>query len=275
MLGTDLMEVLQEAGIDAVGLDVEEIDIAQQDSVESRLAVYKPGLVINVAAFTDVDGSESREELAFAVNAVGAENLARAASQLGAVLVHISSDYVFDGKNTRPYREDDPTGPIGVYARSKAEGEARIRSLLPEGHCIVRTQWLFGLNGKNFVEAILSAAQTRETLSVVNDQHGSPTYTRDLAKALAGLCRIGYRGTIHVTNSGHTTWYDFAVRILRGVGLTNVRVEALRSMDLSRPAPRPLYSVLDTSRYAAVSGAPLRPWEEALDEYLELRMGAR
>ena len=271
MLGTDLMKVLERAGIDAVGLDNEDVDIVQQDSVERALAMYEPRLIINVAAFTDVDGCESRTELAFAVNAIGPENLARAAGRVGALLLHISSDYVFDGKKTCPYVEDDPMSPVGVYARSKAEGEIRIRRLLPENHCIVRTQWLFGMNGRNFVEAILAAAQTRGMLSVVNDQHGSPTYTRDLAGALIGLCRIGYRGTIHVTNSGHTTWYDFAVRIVRSLGLSSVRVEPLRSSDLGRPAPRPLYSVLDTSRYVAVAGAPLRTWEEALDEYLELR----
>jgi len=271
MLGTDLMKVLERAGIDAVGLDNEDVDIVQQDSVERALAMYEPRLIINVAAFTDVDGCESRTELAFAVNAIGPENLARAAGRVGALLLHISSDYVFDGKKTCPYVEDDPMSPVGVYARSKAEGEIRIRRLLPENHCIVRTQWLFGMNGRNFVEAILAAAQTRGMLSVVNDQHGSPTYTRDLAGALIGLCRIGYRGTIHVTNSGHTTWYDFAVRIVRSLGLSSVRVEPLRSSDLGRPAPRPLYSVLDTSRYVAVAGAPLRTWEEALDEYLEFR----
>jgi len=271
MLGTDLMKVLERAGIDAVGLDNEDVDIVQQDSVERALAMYEPRLIINVAAFTDVDGCESRTELAFAVNAIGPENLARAAGRVGALLLHISSDYVFDGKKTCPYVEDDPMSPVGVYARSKAEGEIRIRRLLPGNHCIVRTQWLFGMNGRNFVEAILAAAQTRGMLSVVNDQHGSPTYTRDLAEALMGLCRIGYRGTINVTNSGHTTWYDFAVRIVRSLNLSSVRVEPMRSSDLGRPAPRPLYSVLDTSRYVAVAGAPLRMWEEALDEYLELR----
>jgi len=271
MLGTDLMKVLERAGIDAVGLDNEDVDIVQQDSVERALAIYKPRLIINVAAFTDVDGCESQTELAFAVNAIGPEHLARAAGRVGALLLHISSDYVFDGKKTCPYVEDDPMSPVGVYARSKAEGEIRIRRLLPGNHCIVRTQWLFGMNGRNFVEAILAAAQTRGMLSVVNDQHGSPTYTRDLAEALMGLCRIGYRGTINVTNSGHTTWYDFAVRIVRSLNLSSVRVEPMRSSDLGRPAPRPLYSVLDTSRYVAVAGAPLRMWEEALDEYLELR----
>jgi len=271
MLGTDLMGLLEEQGIKAVGCDIEELDITSPDSVRQGLSLHKPGVILNVAAYTDVDGAESNAEAVFRVNAQGPGHLAAAASEIGAALVHISTDYVFDGAGTSPYCEDDPINPVGVYACSKAEGETRVRSALPHNHCIVRTQWLFGLHGRNFVEAILGAAETKDLLNVVNDQHGSPTYTADLATALIRLCRIGYVGTVHVTNAGSTTWYGFAKAILEKAGLSRVRVNPITTQELNRPARRPLYSVLDNSRFVEVAGSPLRPWEKALDEYMDLR----
>lgn len=268
MLGTDLTTALHEASVETVGLDIDEVDIQEPASVRRAVRLYKPGLIVNAAALTDVDGCETSAEAAFRVNAQGPENVAGVAASEGAFLVHISTDYVFDGSKRTPYTEADPISPIGVYGNSKAEGETRVRRVLPESHCIIRTQWLFGLNGKNFVEAILTAAETRDVLKVVNDQRGRPTYAADLAHALVRLCKKEVRGTVHVTNAGQTTWYDFAVAIIDRAGVRNVRVEPTSTKDLGRPAPRPPYSVLDTSRFVGIVGAPLRSWEEALDDYL-------
>ncbi len=182
MLGTDLVRLLQESGTRTVALDIDEMDICMPDSVMDAFARYQPGVVINVAAYTDVDGCESQPDKAFNINAEGPKNLAEASLNAGTFLVHISTDYVFDGNKGAPYVEEDPMNPLGVYGRSKAEGEGYVRNLLPERHCIVRTQWLFGLHGKNFVEAILSQAQKRDVLRVVSDQRGSPMYAARISR---------------------------------------------------------------------------------------------
>ena len=271
MLGTDLVRLMLESGIATIPLDVPELDIRNMNSTMEVLAAFKPGLIINVAAVTDVDGCESNVEEAFSVNGYGAANVAEAARACGAFLIHMSTDYVFDGNKGSPYQESDSVNPLGVYGKSKAQGEAAISALLPESHCIVRTQWLFGPHGKNFVEAILGAAQQREILKVVNDQQGSPTYSVDLAEALIKLGNIGATGVVHVTNSGQTTWYHFARRIVEQAAVKNVRVVPIKTEELGRPAPRPAYSVLDNARFVQITGAPLRNWEEALVEYLQRR----
>jgi dTDP-4-dehydrorhamnose reductase len=268
MLGTDLVKLLKRSGIPTVALDVPEIDISDADSVRKTFAALRPDVVINVAALTDVDGCQSRSDEAFRVNALGPENLAGAALESGTRLVHISTDYVFDGSGHVPYTEDDPLSPLGVYGQSKAQGEIRVRQILPRNHLIVRTQWLFGRHGKNFIKAIVGAAAKSNVLKVVNDQHGCPTYTRDLASGLLTLMEIGALGTFHVTNRGETTWYDFAVRILHRTSTTGVRVEAITSEELGRPAPRPAYSVLDSAKFIRLTGSALRTWEDALDDYL-------
>jgi dTDP-4-dehydrorhamnose reductase len=274
MLGTDLVRLLQERGIQTIALDLNEIDIRRADSVMDAFIEYQPGVVINVAALTDVDGCESRSEEAYSINALGPKNLATASLDTGAFLVHISTDYVFDGTKRTPYMEEDPINPLGVYGRSKAEGERLVREILPKMHCIVRTQWLYGLHGKNFVEAILSQAQKKDVLKVVNDQRGCPTYAPDLATSLIKLCELCPPGTFHVTNSGETTWYEFAWKILKLAGLSNVRVEPMTTEELGRPAPRPAYSVMDNSRFVALTGSSLRSWERALAAYLEERQAA-
>ncbi|MGO9571590.1 MAG: dTDP-4-dehydrorhamnose reductase [Desulfomonilaceae bacterium] len=274
MLGTDLVRLLQGRGTPTVALDVDEMDIRIADSVMSAFAKYEPGVVINVAAYTDVDGCESRPEEAFSINAQGPKNLAKASQDAGSFLMHLSTDYVFDGTKRAPYVEEDPINPLGVYGRSKAEGESFIRELLPERHCIVRTQWLFGLHGKNFVEAILSQAQQKDVLRVVSDQRGTPTYVPDLAAALIKLCDLASRGTLHVTNSGEATWHEFAGKILELAGLESVRVEPMTTEELGRPAPRPAYSVMDNSRFIGLTGLGLRNWEDALEAYLGERQRA-
>jgi dTDP-4-dehydrorhamnose reductase len=273
MLGTDLMGVLGQSGVEAQGLDLPEVDITREDSVISALEVSRAGTLINVAAYTDVDGCESNQELAFNVNAQAPGLLARICKASGCALVHIGTDYVFDGGARRPYKEEDPVNPLGVYGKTKAQSEDLVRELLPDNHCIVRTAWLYGSHGKNFVETILGLARQRDVLRVVDDQRGTPTYTLDLAAALARLCEKGGRGTFHVTNSGETTWYEFANRIIRRSGITGVRVEPISTAELGRPAPRPAYSLMDNGKFAALTGTVLRPWEEALDEYLARRPG--
>ncbi len=271
MLGTHLVRLFQESGSIPFAVDVDEVDITNADSVMTVFDRAKPNTVINCAAFTDVDGCETATQEAFSVNAQGVENLSRASLQFHSILVHISTDYVFDGLKGSPYTEDDPMKPLGVYGASKAAGEARVREIIPETHCIVRTQWLFGLYGKNFVEAILGLAQKQDVLRVVDDQFGSPTYAQDLAAGLIKLCGLGALGTFHVTNSGSTNWHGFASAILQRAGMDHVQMEPLSTSELNRPAPRPLYSVLDNSRYIAVAGSPLRSWEAALDEYMVKR----
>lgn len=271
MLGTDLVDLLRDIGASVQGLDVEEVDIRSEENTRHVLSLFEPGVVINLAALTDVDGCETTVDEAFGVNSLGPKNLAMAAAEFKHVLVQLSTDYVFDGTQRIPYKEDDPMNPLGIYGKSKAQGEQYIREVLSDGHCIIRTSWLYGLHGKNFIEAILDAAAKRDVLKVVNDQHGRPTYTRDLSKAVIQLCQLGARGTFHVTNSGEATWYDFAVRIVQKAGIRNVRVETSTTEELGRPAPRPRYSVLDNSKFVQLAGSPLRNWEQALDNYLALR----
>ena len=270
MLGRDLTRFLGRSGIDVVPADVDEIDIRSEDSVERVLEQHGPAVVFNVAAITDVDGCERAEEEAFAVNALGPENLARVCARMDAFLVHVSTDYVFDGRADKPYREEDRISPLGVYGRSKAAGEEAVRAVLPDAHCIVRTQWLFGLHGRNFVEAVMERGKKTGLLQVVDDQVGSPTYTEDLTRAMVRLVHSGARGTFHVSNSGATSWHGFAEKVMEVAGLTDVRVEPITTERLARPAPRPSYSILDNSKYIRHVGQPLRRWESALEEYMRL-----
>ncbi|MGO9567507.1 MAG: dTDP-4-dehydrorhamnose reductase [Desulfomonilaceae bacterium] len=268
MLGRDLIRIMHECGTKTVALDVDELDIRGADSVMDAFARYQPDVVINAAAYTDADGCESMPERAFSVNARGPKNLARASLESGSFLVQISTDYVFDGTKRSPYVEDDLINPLGAYGRSKAEGEHHVREILPTNHCIVRTQWLFGAYGKNFVEAILSQAHEKDVLRVVDDQRGCPTYAQDLAKAVLKLCELRAQGTFHLSNSGEATWREFACHILELAGLSSVRVEPMTTEELGRAAPRPTYSVLDNFRFNELTGSSLRAWEEALAAYL-------
>lgn len=271
MLGTDLTARLARVGRNVDALDIEEIDITNAEMVEEIIGKIRPDIVINTAAMTDVDGCESGVDEAFAVNALGPGHIAQACARFGSFMIHISTDYVFDGRAGSPYKEDQPTGPSGVYAVSKTRGEENVRRFLPENHLIVRTQWLYGLNGKNFVETILRISKERKILRIVDDQHGSPTYSDDLAQALTVLAQIGAVGTLHATNSGDTTWFGFARKILELENISDVAVEPITSRELDRPAPRPFYSVLDNSRFLEITGSKLRDWESALKEYLSMR----
>lgn len=265
MLGRDLMDIL---GNEARGVDVEDIDIRELSSVQKVLLTLKPRLVINAAAYTDVDGCESNQELAMEVNGEGVAHLALICKEIGAALVQISTDYVFDGSKGSPYQEDDPTGPLSVYGESKLAGEMNAR-FCPE-HLIIRTQWLYGLHGKNFVETMLRLATEKKELAVVDDQIGSPTWTVDLCRAIKALVDSGCRGTYHVANGGFCSWNEFARAIFAEAGI-QMTVNPMSTGDLGRPAPRPLYSTLDCGKLVRDAGFQPQPWREALKHYLKLR----
>lgn len=267
MLGQDLMRVLEG---EVRGVDIGEIDITSLESVQRVLITLKPDVVVNAAAYTDVDGCESNRELAMQVNAEGVAHLAMICRDIGARLVHVSTDYVFDGAKGEPYQEDDLPNPLSVYGESKLAGE--MNASLAEDHLIVRTQWLYGLHGKNFVETMLRLAGEKKELTVVDDQIGSPTWTMDLALAIRALLEKGCRGTYHAVNSGNCSWNDFAKAIFAESGIS-VEVKPMTTQELGRPAHRPLYSVLDCGKLERDAGLRLEPWLDALKKYLHSRKG--
>lgn len=265
MLGHDLMQVLSG---EVRGVDLPEIDITSLESVRRTLLTLKPEIIINAAAYTDVDGCESNVELAMAVNGEGVGLLALTAREIGAKLVQISSDYVFDGAKGSPYLEDDPVGPLSIYGESKLAGELNAK-MAPE-HLIVRTQWLYGLHGKNFVATMLRLAAEKNELSVVDDQIGSPTWTHDLALAIKALLDRGCSGMYHAANSGYCSWNEFAQAIFAEEGL-KIKVNGMPTQELARPANRPLYSTLDCTRLEHDTGLRLPQWRQALQNYLRQR----
>ena len=269
MLGRDMMACL---GDGARGVDIDEIDITSLESTERVITTLKPRAVINCAAYTDVDGCESNRETAMQVNGEGVAFLAMATRAVDAVLVQVSTDYVFDGGKGTPYLEDELPRPLSVYGESKLAGELNA-AFNPE-HLIIRTQWLYGLHGKNFVETMLRLAGERDTLSVVDDQIGSPTWTVDLASAIAALLTSGRRGIYHAANAGFCSWNGFARAIFEECGLKTT-VDGMTTEQLNRPARRPLYSTLDCSKLEQDTGFRPRPWRDALKAYLQLRSTSR
>ena len=265
MLGQELMGLYGSA---ARGVDVGEIDITDLESVQRVLVTLKPRVVINAAAYTDVDGCETQVELALQVNGEGVAHLAMISKEIGAKLVQVSTDYVFDGGKGSPYQEDDPPAPLSIYGESKLAGEMNAK--FNPNHLIVRTQWLYGHAGKNFVETMLRSAGERSELSVVDDQVGSPTWTYDLALAIKALIDKGCCGTYHAANAGFVSWNGFASEIFRLAGL-DVAVKPMSTAELGRPAPRPLYSTLDCGKLVRDTGFAPQPWQDALKRYLELR----
>lgn len=265
MLGRDMMGVI---GGTARGVDVDEVDITSLESTERIVRTLKPEIVINCAAYTDVDGCESNAETAMQVNGEGVAHLAMASREIGARLVHVSTDYVFDGGKGSPYVEDDATRPLGVYGESKLAGE--LNAAFNPDHLIVRTQWLYGLHGKNFVETMLRLAGEKDELAVVTDQIGSPTWTVDLSHAILALVKTGQRGVYHAANAGFCSWNEFARAIFEEAGLP-VKVAGMTTDELNRPARRPLYSTLDCGKLEKDTGFRLQPWRSALKAYLRLR----
>lgn len=268
-LGTDLMDLLGER---AVGMDVPEIDITDVDSVAQAIYDAAPEVVVNCAAYTAVDAAEADETTAETVNGLGAANVAQAAAQVR--LLHVSTDYVFDGTATSPYPEDAAPSPRSAYGRTKLHGEQAVLRH-PEAY-VVRTAWLYGAAGSNFVKTMLQLERTRETVSVVDDQVGQPTWSRDLAAQLILLgSSTAAPGVYHGTNSGQTSWFGFTRRIYELIGADPERVLPTTTDQFPRPAPRPAYSVLGHDRWAQQGLSEMRPWDEALAEALPLIRSAQ
>jgi dTDP-4-dehydrorhamnose reductase len=267
MLGSDLMLRLGEAH-DVTGRDVGAFDVVSAEDCRRVVAECSPEVVINAAAYTNVDGCEANPEPCFAVNAAGVKNVALACRGRGITLVHFSTDYIFDGRKKTPYVEEDLPAPLNVYGASKWEGEKYLRDLA-ERYLLIRTAWLYGPHGNNFVKTILEKTSTVKALEVVDDQIGSPTSTCDLAAAVELLIERGHTGIFHVTNSGRCSWYEFACTIVRYSGMNDVTIRPIGSEKLTRPACRPSWSVLDCRKFTAASGMTLPPWQSALGDYLK------
>jgi dTDP-4-dehydrorhamnose reductase len=267
MLGQDLLAAAGRRRVDAVGVARAECDITDPAAVRAAVGETCPDVVINAAAWTDVDGAEEREPEAAAVNGAGAGHVAAAAADAGATVVHVSTDYVFDGRGRRPYVEGDATSPLNAYGRTKLAGEQAVAAANPRHH-VVRSSWLFGVGGPNFVATMLRVGAERDELTVVDDQVGCPTWTGHLAEALLDLAarEDGY-GIHHGAASGSCSWHAFAVEIFARTGM-DVTVHPGRTADLGRPAPRPAYSVLGSGRADALV---LPDWRAGLDGYLAAR----
>jgi len=268
MLGTDLCAALRDAGHSVTGVDIGEIDIRRPESVEAlcQACPAVPDILIHCAAMADVDGCERDPDAAYAVNALGTRHAALACQRLGVPLLYVSTDFVFDGTKREPYYEWDVPNPLGHYGRSKLAGETVVRELLPKSF-IVRTAWLFGKHGKNFVATILKKAGETGRVKVVDDQTGSPTFSVDFSAAIARLIATPLYGTYHLTNSGSCTWYGLASEVIRAAGI-QADVIPIKSSEFPTPTRRPAYSVLRNFCWERTFDRPLRPWQEAVRDYL-------
>jgi dTDP-4-dehydrorhamnose reductase len=266
MLGRDVAEAAGAAGHAAVLLARADLDVADAEAAAGRIAAAAPDAIVNCAAWTDVDGAEAHEAEALAVNGQGAGNVARAAAAAGAFLVHVSTDYVFDGAADRPYVESDPVAPLGAYGRTKLAGEQAVAGSGADA-AIVRTAWLFGVHGRNFVDTMLRLGAERDEVSVVTDQVGCPTWTGHLASALVTVAGRKAGGLHHIAGAGRCSWHGFTQEIFRQAGLA-CAVRETTAASFPRPAPRPAWSVLGSERPDAVV---LPPWEQGLAGYLAAR----
>lgn len=265
MLGRAVVDAFED-GYAVLPLARADCDLADAGAARTWFALRAPQVIVHCAAYTDVDGCESDPERAQRDNVEATANVARAAAAADALLCHLSTDYVFDGTKPGPYAESDAPAPLGIYGRTKLEAERAVVRLAPR-HVIVRTSWVFGPGGRNFVRTIAGLLRQREVIRVVDDQMASPTYTRDLAAALRHIVAAGVKGTLHVTNAGTCTWYGLAAAIGNRRG-TRCRIEACTTAEFPRPAPRPRNSVLANARYRSAGLPALRSWEDALDAYL-------
>ncbi|GAA2543442.1 MULTISPECIES: dTDP-4-dehydrorhamnose reductase [Streptomyces] len=272
MLGRDVVDGLIRRGERVTGLDRAALDITRAEDVDRALAEHRPALVVNCAAYTAVDDAETDEERATAVNGDGPRLLARACAAHGARLIHVSTDYVFSGDaRTTPYPEDHPTAPRTAYGRSKLAGERAVLEELPGASAVVRTAWLYGTHGANFVRTMIGLEARRPTVDVVDDQRGQPTWSADVAECIAGLgprLGDGAHGVFHATNSGEATWYDLAREVFRLIGADPDRVRPTTTAAFPRPAPRPAYSALAHGRWQEIGLPAPRDWRAALHEAL-------
>ena len=272
MLGTDLVNLLKrrEASLEhnpeVIEAPHEVLDITLEDRVSDFIATHIPDIVVNCAAFTNVDKCETEREDAFSVNALGPKYLAAAANKCGARVIQISTDFVFDGNGNRPYTEEDQTNPLSEYGRTKLEGERNIQSYC-DSYLIVRTSWLFGHNGINFAAKMLELAEQHKELSIVTDETGSPTYTPDLAEALWILIKQKCEGIINVSNDGSCSRYEWAEYIFETMGF-KIKMNPIKSSEYKRPANVPLNSTLNCQKFTTITGMQMRPWEETVESYL-------
>jgi dTDP-4-dehydrorhamnose reductase len=275
-VGSEVLGTFSHSGHELIAPVRRELDFLSPEEVAGQVRRLRADWVINCAAYTQVDRAESEVEQAFVVNRDSAAALAAAVADYGGRLLHVSTDFVFDGQQSRPYREADAANPLSVYGRSKWEGEQAVRTALPEA-AILRTAWVYGVHGRNFVKTILRVAREGKPLRVVDDQFGSPTWARDIAGAINTLVRNQARGTYHYTNAGSTSWHGFATAILAGAAaagftLGTTTVEAIPTSGYPTPARRPAYSVLDTGKIQSLLTAPIPHWRDSLNRMLkELR----
>lgn len=265
MLGSDLCSLLSEQNTNFSALDIEDIDITNRENVFSVLSEIKPNIIINCAAYTNVDTAEDEIELAYMVNQIGPKNLAEFAEETGATLCHISTDYIFDGTKNDPYRIDDEPAPMGIYGKSKLAGELEVRKI--ENHYLIRTAWLYGLHGKNFIASLTHRALEQDELRVVGDQYGTPTYTVDLASRIMEIVTHLPYGTYHATNSGITTWHEVAVEALKMKGIVKP-VTLIPIDEYPSRVRRPKYSVLSNEECLKAGLSPMPKWRDALNRFL-------
>ena len=269
MLGQAVEQEARSRGWDVLALSRDRADVTSRGRLLEQAAGFRPEVVLNCAAHTKVDACETEVDKAFAINAEGAGNAAAAARSVGARLVHVSTDYVFEGTAREPYREDAPTGPLSVYGKSKLEGERRV--LEYDRALVVRTSWLFGPGGLNFVATTVGLIEAGKVpLRVVDDQVGCPTYTPFLAKALLDVAGLGTTGVLHYRNREPVSWYAFATEIARQwcEGDTAIEVQPVTTAEFPRPAPRPAWSVLDVTRFEEIAGRPVERWDQGLTDLL-------
>jgi dTDP-4-dehydrorhamnose reductase len=264
-LGHDLVDILG-PGNELFPFDLD-LDITDSAAVATRIPGVNPDIIIHSAAMTNVDGCETDPDAAYRVNAIGAQNVAEAARKCGAPMVYVSTDFVFDGTAVTPYTEFDPVNPISVYGKSKLAGENYVRAAVPNSF-IVRTAWLYGKNGNNFVKTMLRLAGEQDEIKVVDDQVGSPTFSYDLALRIAELIKTDWYGTYHVTDSGSCSWYQFTKDIMEAAGKT-VKISPITTADLGRPAPRPAFSVLDNYVSRLRGMTPMPDYCDALARFFE------
>ncbi|MNC15192.1 dTDP-4-dehydrorhamnose reductase [compost metagenome] len=268
-LGQSLMEILPAQGMEIIPTNRDVMDITDWEQCQEFFLLHRPDAVIHAAAYTAVDRAETEPDEAYRVNAVGTRNVAAASAFVDAKCCLVSTDYVFDGTASAPYREFDPPSPRTMYGRTKLAGEQLAMSLSSRWF-IVRTAWLYGPGGQNFVETILKLAGERDSISVVNDQIGCPTYTADLSLFLAALIQTGHYGLYHAVNSGSCSWFEFATAIMEEAGLST-EIRPCTTEEFPRPAPRPGYSVLDAMAIRTNGFTPLPPWRQGLKDYLSRR----
>ena len=276
MLAADV-KITKPENVSLIETDVDELDITNANAVDNFCEHEKPDLILNCAAYTAVDKAEEDKETAYAVNTTGPKNLAQTAAKLNIPFVHVSTDYVFFGDGSAPMKENDKCDPKGVYAKTKRAGELEIEDAGGKW-LTVRTSWLYGLRGNNFPDTMIRLAGERDVLTVVDDQKGSPTFSRDLAEALWKLIKLQKTGYFHFSNSGECTWFDFAVEtisVAKEFGLLpkekNIDVQPVTSDKFPRPAPRPAYSVMALEKYIQATGETPRSWQDGLRNYLEIK----